>query len=248
MGRGIIFFDLDGTLLRSRNGHVAFNQAILKTFGCSGDIRTVRPDGKTDPQILQEIFEADGRNVECGPADWRTFSRHLEACYRRAISEGSTRVHALPGVPELVRELGGLPQVRLGVVTGNMEVTARLKLRAAGVGAHIGPGAFGSDSARRNDLPGIAMERWRRHLKAVISPERCLIVGDTPRDLEAARENGMRCLLVGTGRHPAAELRAMQPDGFLPDFSDTGAAVDSLLRLLDCSPRGGTAESRHTYR
>lgn len=233
MGRGIIFFDIDGTLLRSRNGHVAFNRAILETFGCPGDIRTIRPDGKTDPQILQEIFEADGRNVECGPAHWRTFSRHLEACYRRAISEGSTRVHALPGVPEMVRELGGRPQARLGVVTGNMEVTAQLKLRAAGVDGQLGPGAFGSDSARRNDLPAIAVERWRRHRKAAVSPEHCLIVGDTPRDLEAARENGMKCLLVGTGRHPAAELRAMRPDGFLPDFSDTGAAVDSLLRLSD---------------
>ena len=231
--RKIVFFDLDGTLLRSHNGHVAFNQAILRTFGFPGDIRTVRPDGKTDPQILQEIFDLAGRDLGWGPADWGTFSGHLEACYERAISEGPTRVLALAGVPELVRELSGLPQVCLGVVTGNMEVTARLKLRAAGVGEHIGPGAFGSDSAERNDLPGIAMERWRRHLDLPVEPRHCVIVGDTPRDLEAARENGMKCLLVGTGRHPVEELATIAPDHLLSDFSDTRAAVDSLLRLFD---------------
>lgn len=229
----IVFFDLDGTLLRSRDGHVAFNQAILRTFGFPGDIRSIRPDGKTDPQILQEIFDVAGRTVEWGPADWQTFSEHLEECYKQAISEGPTRVLALPGVPELVRELSGVPDLCLGVVTGNMEVTARLKLQAAGVGEHIGPGAFGSDSAVRNDLPGIAMERWRSHLNVNVEPEHCVIVGDTPRDLEAARTNGMKCLLVATGRnHPMEELRKLDAESLLPDFSDTWAAVDALLRLF----------------
>ncbi|MCY4571651.1 MAG: HAD hydrolase-like protein, partial [Gemmatimonadetes bacterium] len=138
-----------------------------------------------------------------------------------------------PGVPELVRELAGLPGLHLGVVTGNMEVTARLKLQAAGVGEHVGPGAFGSDSAVRNDLPSIAMERWSRHLNLPVEPRHCVIVGDTPRDLEAARTNGMKCLLVATGRyHPLEELRKLQPDALLPDFADTRASVDALMRLF----------------
>ena len=229
----IVFFDIDGTLLRSQDGHVAFNDAILKTFGIPGDIRTVRPDGKTDPIILQEIFDVAGHDVEWSPADWATFSRNLKECYTRAISEGPTRVRALAGVPELVRELSRLPDLSLGVVTGNMEVTARLKLQAAGVGEHIGPGAFGSDSANRNDLPRIAMERWRRHLELPVEPRHCVIVGDTPRDLEAARTNGMKCLLVATGRYnPLEELQKLDADRLLPDFADTRAAVDALLDLF----------------
>ena len=229
----IVFFDIDGTLLRSQDGHLAFNQAILRTFGVPGDIRAIRPDGKTDPIILQEIFDAGGYEVEWSPADLETFSGNLKECYTRAISEGTTRVRALAGVPELVRELSGLPGLHLGVVTGNMEITARLKLQAAGVGEHIGPGAFGSDSANRNDLPGIAMERWRDHLDVPVEPRHCVIVGDTPRDLEAARTNGMKCLLVATGRyHPLEELRELQPEALLADFSDTRVAVDALLGLF----------------
>lgn len=229
----IVFFDLDGTLLRSQDGHVAFNEAILKTFGVPGDIRTIRPDGKTDPVILQEIFDVAGHEVEWSPADWVTFSAHLEQSYARAISEGPTRVRALPGVPELVRALSRVPDLCLGVVTGNMEVTARLKLRAAGVGEPIGPGAFGSDSADRNDLPRIAVERWRDHLNLPVEPRHCVVVGDTPRDLEAARTNGMKCLLVATGRHhPLENLRKLKADRLLPDFSDTRTAMDALLRLF----------------
>ena len=229
----IVFFDIDGTLLRSQDGHVAFNNAILKTFGVPGDIRTIRPDGKTDPIILQEIFDVGGHDVEWSPADLETFSGNLKECYTHAISEGPTRVRALAGVPELVRELSSLPDICLGVVTGNMEVTARLKLQAAGVGEHIGPGAFGSDSANRNDLPRIAMERWSRHLNLPVGPEHCVIVGDTPRDLEAARTNGMKCLLVATGRYnPLEELRKLDPDWLLPDFSDTRLSVDALLGLF----------------
>ncbi|MDE0342402.1 MAG: HAD family hydrolase [Deltaproteobacteria bacterium] len=229
----IVFFDLDGTLLRSQEGHVAFNEAILKTFGVPGDIRTIRPDGKTDPIILQEIFDTGGHDVEWKPEDTAAFSANLKECYTRAITEGPTRVRALAGVPELVGELSRMPDLCLGVVTGNMEVTARLKLQAAGVGEHIGPGAFGSDSANRNDLPRIAMERWSAHLKVVVEPRDCVIVGDTPRDLEAARSNGMKCLLVATGRYnPLEELRKIEPDELLADFSDTRAAVEALMGLF----------------
>lgn len=229
----IVFFDLDGTLLRSQEGHVAFNEAILKTFGVPGDIRTIRPDGKTDPIILQEIFDTGGHDAEWKPEDGVTFSAHLKECYTRAITEGPTRVRALPGVPELVRELSRLPDLCLGVVTGNMEITGRLKLQAAGVGEHIGPGAFGSDSANRNDLPRIAMERWSAHLNLPVEPRHCVIVGDTPRDLEAARSNGMKCLLVATGRYnPLEELRKIEPDELLADFSDTRATVEALMGLF----------------
>ena len=59
-----------------------------------------------------------------------------------------------------------------------------------------------------------------------------MIVGDTPRDLEAARQNNMKCLLVGTGRHPE-ELERLDPDHFLPDFTDTGRTIEALVRLLE---------------
>ena len=229
----IILFDLDGTLLRSQNGHVAFNDAILKTFGFAGDIRTERPDGKTDPEILQDIFDVAEQEIEWGQEHLQNFTEYLEQCYQHAITNGHTRVLALPGVADLVSELSRRDDVGQGVVTGNLEVTGRLKLEAAGLGSQIGPGAFGSDSSKRADLPRIAMARWQAHLERPVLPGHCVIVGDTPRDLEAARANDMKCLLVGTGRYPVEELELMDPDHFLPDFKNTEHAIDALLELFD---------------
>jgi phosphoglycolate phosphatase-like HAD superfamily hydrolase len=58
--------------------------------------------------------------------------------------------------------------------------------------------------------------------------EHCIVIGDTPNDLQAARHNDMKCILVGTGRYPIEELRYWEPDACLPDLSDT----DAVLRLL----------------
>jgi len=64
-----------------------------------------------------------------------------------------------------------------------------------------------------------------------ISAERCVIVGDTPKDLEAARANGMKCVLVGTGRYPVEDLRYYSPDACVADLTDTAEITDLLLRV-----------------
>ena len=49
------------------------------------------------------------------------------------------------------------------------------------------------------------------------------------RDLHAARENGMRCVLVGTGRYPVEELQLLEPEACLSDFTDTQESLEALL-------------------
>ena len=56
------------------------------------------------------------------------------------------------------------------------------------------------------------------------------VVGDTPRDLECARAGGARCLLVGTGRFPTEELRALGPDLAVDDLGDVDAIYEALTR------------------
>ena len=117
------------------------------------------------------------------------------------------------------------------VVTGNFEATAEVKLEAAGLLNYLSRGAYASDSQHRPDLPAIAKRRCEQLARRAIEPERCVIVGDTPKDLEAARENHMKCLLVGTGRYPVEELLYWQPDGCLADLSDTNEVLTTLANL-----------------
>lgn len=228
----LILFDIDGTLTRSHNGFIPFNEAILETFSFPGDIRTVIPDGNTDPLIVEEIFAAAHHETAITEEKWQSFAMNLQQSYSRAIREGRTKIGPLPGVLELVRELATIGGFHQGVVTGNLEVMAQLKLEAAGLAPYLNMGAYGSDARDRNDLPEIARERWEKKTGSSIAPGNCVIVGDTPKDLEAARKSGMKCLLVGTGRYPVEELEYFEPDACLSDFTSTQASVETLLKLF----------------
>ena len=230
---GLVLFDIDGTLTRTQNGFIPFNEAFLMTFGFPGDIRTVIPDGNTDPLIVDEIFAKAGQKPGGGEAWEQTFAINLRDSYARAIRDGKTTVSALPGALDLVQALGSFPGVYPGIVTGNFEATARIKLEAAGLGAYFRLGAYGNDARERTDLLQIAKKRWDASAGEPFAPERCIVVGDTPKDLDAARGKRMKCVLVGTGRYAVDVLLSCGPDACLPDFKNTAATVETLLGLLE---------------
>jgi phosphoglycolate phosphatase len=224
----LILFDIDGTLTRTQNGFIPFNEAIQNTFGICGDIRTVVPDGNTDPLIVKDIFVSSNVAIEIVDTEWPRFSANLHDCYRNAVDRGTTTVYPLPGAMELLKALSGVRKFQSSVVTGNFEATATVKLETAGLAPYLHRGAYASDSQRRADLPHIAKTRWEEMNGRTLLPEQCIVIGDTPRDLEAARLNQMKCVLVGTGRYPLEELLYWQPDQCLPDLTDT----ESILAML----------------
>src|SRR5437867_384548 len=145
----LVLFDIDGTLVRTQNGHVPFNEAILQSFGIAGDIRTVVPDGNTDPQIVEEIFAAAKVDISIADEHWERFATNLRLSYANAVRKGTMTVRALPGVLELLRALSANKRFGQGVVTGNFAVTARVKLETAGLSSYLRLGAYGSDSPHR---------------------------------------------------------------------------------------------------
>jgi phosphoglycolate phosphatase len=227
----LILFDIDGTLTRTENGYLPFNEAILQTFGVVGDIRTVVPDGNTDPLIVRDIFSKANIERVIQTHDWERFSINLQASYHRHVQGGLIAVRALPGAAELLRVLTDGRAFGLSVVTGNFEGSAQVKLAAAGLDSFLARGAYGSDSANRSDLPVLAKRRWEQLSASAILSRDCVVIGDTPNDLAAARQNNMKCLLVGTGRYPVEELEYWRPDACLADLSDTQAVVAALDQL-----------------
>ncbi|MEX0803218.1 MAG: HAD family hydrolase [Candidatus Binatia bacterium] len=227
----LLLFDIDGTLTRSHNGHIPFNEAILKTFGVPGDIRSVIADGNTDPLIIADIFAKANLSVEDIDDKWEEFARNLCGSYSRAIRSGMTTLRALPGAVELLRKLTSGGILGCSVVTGNLEAMAQVKLEAAGLYPYLCRGAYGSDSPRRADLPAIAKQRWQTANKLMITPEDCIVIGDTPKDFEAARHNAMKCILIATGRYPVQELLCLKADACLTDLTDTEAVIQTLLKI-----------------
>jgi phosphoglycolate phosphatase-like HAD superfamily hydrolase len=131
-----------------------------------------------------------------------------------------------PGVPELLARIAEVTALRPGLATGNFEAGAMLKLTSATIDIdQFAYGAFGDDHHERADVVGLALERARVHAGSRVTG---VVVGDTPRDLQAARDNSLACVLVATGPYGRDELEALGPDLLLEDLSD----VDGFLGWL----------------
>ena len=224
----LFLFDIDGTLVTARGaGRLAIGHALATTYGATGGLETYDFRGKTDQRIVWDLMHGaglDAARIAAGLADcFAAYVAELE----RLIGEGA-RVTIMPGVAELVRALAARPDAVVGLLTGNIEPGARVKLRPTGLWPLFRVGAFGSDDMDRRRLPAIACERAWRVTGRRFAFEEVTIIGDTPLDVDCARACGARAVAVATGFHPAEDLEACVPDLLFGDFSDVAAALAAL--------------------
>jgi len=138
-------------------------------------------------------------------------------------------VSAKPGVVAVVRALASDPRVTLGLLTGNLEPGARLKVEPLGLNEQFPFGAYGSDHEDRHRLPAVAVERALAHTGHRFLGKRVVIVGDSIHDVRCGRSLGVRAVAVATGLTAAATLAAEEPDALLGDCSDLEGALRAVL-------------------
>src|ERR1043165_2523342 len=153
----LVLFDIDGTLIADGGAaRAAYGAALEATYGYRGDLRRYDFSGRTDAQITHMVLRDAGLSPQEIDARmnalWRVYIEHL-------AMNAPGRVRALPGVAELLDALAADERVTLALLTGNIEPGARLKLAGANLNRFFAFGAFGSDSARREELPPIAVAR-----------------------------------------------------------------------------------------
>lgn len=229
--RQLVLFDIDGTLLQSASaGRRAIEAAFAEEYHDTSFFRAVRFDGKTDPQIVRELYHAAGHperaTSERIDALLNRYLGHLEADLR----ERGHLVRTLPGIVELLDALDAQSDVLVGLLTGNIIPGARLKLGAAGLSFdRFALGAFGSDSGHRPDLPTIAAARAEPFLGHIPSGHNVVILGDTPADVTCGHSIGARAVAVATGAYSVAELDAAGAWRSFENFSDTNAVLSAVL-------------------
>jgi phosphoglycolate phosphatase len=224
----LFLFDVDGTLISARGaGRRALQQALQRVYGTTGPIQAHDFRGRTDPQIVGELLRAAGLSEAAIAAG-------LDACFAayveelaRLVRDGGVEV--MPGIAGLVAALAGRPDAVVGLLTGNIEPGARVKLAPTGLWPRFRLGAFGSDHADRRRLPAIARARAQALTGHAFTYERITIIGDTPLDVDCARACGALAVAVATGHHPRAELEGCRPDLLFADFSDVEAALRALV-------------------
>jgi phosphoglycolate phosphatase-like HAD superfamily hydrolase len=225
----IILFDIDGTLvLTGGAGMRAMNRACEDLVSGEDAMAGVTFAGRTDWSILDDILRNHGHTLD------EVLLDHLRQRYVTHLAEeiqlpGRGVKDVMPGIRELLAALEGREDARVGLLTGNFVEGARIKLEYFDLWKYFPWGAFGGDSASRNDLVPIALARARGHGIDGVAPADVIVVGDTPNDVECAVVAGATPVAVATGSYSVAQLRAAGADIVFDDLSDTAA----FLRLLD---------------
>jgi phosphoglycolate phosphatase-like HAD superfamily hydrolase len=225
----LVLFDIDGTLLLThRAGLRAMAIAGERLFGAGFGLEGVDFAGRLDPLIWADAARASG--VDDPDAHHDAFRAHYATALDE-LFEAEALSTMLPGVGDLVAALEEQAGVTLGIVTGNYPETGRAKLAAAGLDPVRFPvSAWGSDGMGRRDLPPVAMERYEAHVGRPIDPQRVVIIGDTPHDVDCARANGCRSIAVATGpAYTIADLKEHAPDLAVDDLSATERLLDWIL-------------------
>jgi phosphoglycolate phosphatase len=224
-GRNVlVLFDIDKTLLKGSKIHKeAFVHAISKVYGVKIEMAGINYGGMTDQQIIRAFLERAGVSPEATNEKVDSCIREMADFYDRE-SHRDAELMALPGANELIEELEKRG-VDVGLLTGNVERIAHLKLKLAGIRKRFEIGGFGEHSPIRSELVGLAIERARKATGKDYRKEDVFLVGDTPRDVEAAKGAGVGIIAVSTGESSGEELRAA-------GAADVLGSLEEIARFL----------------
>jgi phosphoglycolate phosphatase-like HAD superfamily hydrolase len=226
----LLLFDIDGTLLlkATREHREALHEALRVVHGIDVPEADFQAAGRTDPAICRRLLVLAG--VPSERFDDRVDELRDAACEAFArLCPADLSATVAPGMPEALEELRGAGH-DLGLLSGNLEPIARLKLRRAGLATFFEArnSAFGSDHEDRAALPEVARRRAGKAHGAggAVSRQQTVVIGDTPLDIQCARADGVRCIAIATGPFGAAELR--EADAVVERAADLPAAIAAL--------------------
>jgi phosphoglycolate phosphatase-like HAD superfamily hydrolase len=201
-------FDIDGTLLVTKDlvHWNALHQAMVEAYGVDTTIEGIPYHGKTDLSILRA---AVGR---AGVSD-SDFEAKLPVALNVVCREVEANHHQLapqicPGIVQLLESLRSNDKL-IGVASGNLETVGWHKIDAAGLRDFFSFGFFSNHHESRGEIFRNALE----HVKLQLGPAaRVCFIGDTPSDVEAAKQVGAQILAVASGTFSLEELIACSPD------------------------------------
>ncbi len=211
-------FDIDGTLLVTGGaGGVAWQRAFEELHGVEADVAEHTDAGMTDPEIAAIVFrEVIGR--EGSPEERaKALGCYLEHLPDAVAASDGYRV--MPGIEQLLPRLIE-DGVLLGLVTGNIEAAAHIKLARGCLNRFFSFGGYGSDSADRTEVTGAALRRGALVSGGTLADGACIAVGDTPRDIKAGHGAGIKVVGVATGSYSVEELHQAGADWSISQVSD----------------------------
>lgn len=222
----IVLWDIDHTLIDNAGVSKEIYAAAFETVTGRAPAEAAVTEGRTDRLIIREMLRRNGVD-EPG---WAEVEAALVQAGQERLGTLRSRGTALPGVREILKAAAAQASWVSSVLTGNIAANAHVKLSAFDLDSllDLPVGAYGADADDRPHLVDVARRRVQRD-RGLTADTSVVLVGDTPRDVEAALTSGAHIIAVATGVDSPAALAAAGAPVVLPDLADT----DHVLRLLE---------------
>jgi phosphoglycolate phosphatase len=204
----VLLFDIDGTLVTTGGvGRRALELAFERSHGRRDACAGFRFDGMTDRAIVRGGLRALGLDPSATAID-AVLALYLEVLSEEVAAAPAATYHVHAGMREALDAAARTPAVAVGLGTGNIRAGARIKLERVGLFDRFGFGGFGCDDEDRTALLRTGAERGAAQLQVALAAARVVVIGDTPKDVAAARGMGAESVAVATGSFSTPELLA----------------------------------------
>ena len=223
----LVLFDIDGTLVDcGKAAGKCFSAAFKEAFGVPCPIFAAEEvSGLTDAAILIEVV----RRLNLKPDDFerrRAFAFERYAC-NLAEELKLQPAREIPGAGRAVQTVRVMAECAVGLLTGSTHATARIKLESAGIDfAQFVCGAYSEDGESRESLPPAARGRFAKLFGR--DPGSVVLVGDTPRDVQAALATGCAFIGVTTGPYSRDALAKAGARVILNDLTDLRSLCEAI--------------------
>lgn len=231
--RVLVLWDIDHTLIETRGvGFAIYRRAFLASTGRSLQ-QLAQVSGRTELDIISETLRING--IEPTSEAVADLAQALTRGYDEARTELASTGRALPGAAKTLNALANQQALHQGVLTGNLEAVARIKLDTFGLSKYLDleTSAYGNDHTERADLVMIAQERARARLNSSFANSHTVLLGDTANDIRAAISAGVRAIGVATGKSSQQDLKKARAQDVLPDLINSKTVLERILSVVD---------------
>lgn len=231
--RVFVLWDIDHTLIETRGvGFAIYQRAFLASTGQPLQ-QLAQVSGRTELDIMRETLRIN--RIQPTNEAVVDLAQALTRGYEQARHELASTGRALPGAATTLNSLASFPSVHQGVLTGNLEDVARIKLDVFDLTKYLDldTSAYGNDHSERADLVKIAQERARSRLNVTFPNSHTVLIGDTPNDIRAAILAGVQAIGVATGQSSVEDLRRAGAREVLPDLGDPVTVTERILAVAD---------------
>ncbi|MBI5744754.1 MAG: haloacid dehalogenase-like hydrolase, partial [Elusimicrobia bacterium] len=216
-----ILFDIDGTLVKAGGaGARALNHAVEAMTGHKDACASVQLQGATDKANFENAFRVGaGRKPTKKELALLTGKYVARLPHEVRASVKAKKYFKVKGVEKFLRRLAGRKDLLVGLGTGNLKDGAFIKLEPSGLAEHFAFGGYGFDSHHRSVVLRKAVQRAVKLSGAAIKERDVFVIGDTHRDVEAAKEAGYHSGVVLDGFGDRALIMRSGPELVARDFA-----------------------------